>query len=531
MARNWAAIQTRLTITLLALGVVLASVAVLQIMLSLLGRFSGTIFMFVVGAIVAYLLIPLVNGAQKIVRKRWAAIAVVYLTVFAALVLLGTVLFSPFVSQARSLGANLQKPSPSSLQAVSAVQAASSRLVSGLSFQQGLADSGLTAQQSDIQQIRTEIAALQANVQRLQASTVAQPRPSTPPLRGGIQAPPPQTRVPPSYVAPISDDVNKLVKDYTQATQSAGSLDRAALTRALQDARSVKSAADSMYAAMSSTSLLLLDLQSWLDDHQIKVDIHQSFGQVSKQLSSQTSSLVNNSISMVLAAGTLLVDALLVLIISIYFLSDGPRILRGLSSIGPPAFRRNVPFYLSSLDRTLSGYIRGQVALAAGAGVLGALGAFVLGVPYAVLIGLSTFFLSLVPIIGPIILIVPPALIAVVFTSLPTALILLAYFLVMMQVVTNIIGPRVVGSAVGIHPLEAMAAAFIGYPVAGLLGSFLAVPVVGFLHIAIKHAYRNFVGFAEELEVSPAEMDTAGRTPIASAASAVSQAESTPGAG
>jgi predicted PurR-regulated permease PerM len=289
--------------------------------------------------------------------------------------------------------------------------------------------------------------------------------------------------------------------DYAQATQTPGSPDRAALTRALNEARAAKSAADTMYAGMASTSLLLLDLQSWLDDHQVKVDIHQSFGELSRQVSNQTASIVNNSVGVALAAGTLLVNALLVLIISIYFLSDGPRLVRKAGQIGPPLIRQNLPFYITSLDRTLSGYIRGQLLLAGSAGVLGAAGAYALGVPYAVLIGMSTFFLSLVPVIGPIVLVVPPAVIAVVFTSPLTALALLGYFLVMMQVITNIVGPRVVGSAVGIHPLAAMAAAFIGYPLAGLLGSFFAVPVAGFLHIAVKHAYQNFV--REPAEGSP----------------------------
>ena len=136
-----------------------------------------------------------------------------------------------------------------------------------------------------------------------------------------------------------------------------------------------RDAANTAYANAASTSLLLLDLQAWLDDHYIKVDIHQGFGQVTRQLSNQTASIVNNSIGIVLAAGTLFVNGILVLIISIYFVSDGPRLVRACRNIGPPAFRQHIPFYLASLDRSLSGYVRGQILLAAAAGVLGAGGA------------------------------------------------------------------------------------------------------------------------------------------------------------
>lgn len=478
---------------MLALAILLAFFAVVQVLVSLAARFSQPILMFIIGAIVAYLLIPAVNTMQRMVRQRWAAILLVYLLVFAVFLTVGTLLFSPFVQQARSLAANLQKPSQVSLQGVTAVKAAAGRVASDLTFQQGLVDSGLPPATGDVQTIRTEIAALQSNINSLQQSTVAKATASVNPLHGGTQAPRARTRIPPSYVEPIRTQAAKLNASYAQATATPGSFDKSALARAVTEAASTRDAANATYTTAAGTSLLLLDLQAWLDDHSIKTDIHQGFGQVTRQLSSQTASIVDNSIGIVLAAGTLFVNGILVLIISIYFLSDGPRLVHACRNLGPPAFRENIPFYLTSLDKSLSGYIRGQILLAGAAGLLGAGGAWALGVPYAVLIGLSTFFLSLVPVIGPIILIIPPVLIALVFAPLTTAVILTVYFLVMMQLITNVIGPRVMGSAVGIHPLEAMAAAFIGFPLAGVLGSFFAVPIVGFLHVALRHAYTEFV--------------------------------------
>jgi predicted PurR-regulated permease PerM len=473
--------------------VLLAFFAVFEVLVSLAARFSQPILMFLLGAIVAYLLIPAVNAAQRVVRQRWAAILVVYLLVFAVVLTVGTLLFSPFVQQAQSLSANLQQPSQASLQSVTAVKAAASRVASDLSFQQGLVDSGLAPADADLQKVRTEIGALRSNIASLQASTVVKAPPAAPPLHGGTQAPRARTRIPPSYVAPVQAHAAKLDAAYARATATQGRFDRTALALAVTEAISTRDAANTAYSKAASTSLLLLDLQAWLDDHSIKTDIHQGFGQITKQLSTQTSSIVNNSIGLVLAAGTLFVNGILVLIVSIYFLSDGPRLVQACRNFGPPAFRDHMPFYLASLDKALSGYIRGQIFLAAAAGILGAAGAWVLGVPYAVLIGLSTFFLCLVPVIGPIILIIPPVIVALVFAPLSTAIILTVYFLVMMQLITNVIGPRVMGSAVGIHPLEAMAAAFIGFPLAGVLGAFFAVPLVGFLHVALNHAYREFI--------------------------------------
>jgi len=70
------------------------------------------------------------------------------------------------------------------------------------------------------------------------------------------------------------------------------------------------------------------------------------------------------------------------------------------------------------------------------------------------------------------------------------------------QIVTNILGPRVMGMAVGIHPLEALLAVLIGYPLGGLLGAFLAVPLMGIVHILIREAYAYFV-LGQEMPSAP----------------------------
>jgi len=69
---------------------------------------------------------------------------------------------------------------------------------------------------------------------------------------------------------------------------------------------------------------------------------------------------------------------------------------------------------------------------------------------------------------------------------------LLIWYIVFQQIVTNVIGPRLTSKTVGIHPLEAMAAALVGYPLAGILGSFLAVPMVGLAHVLVKQAYASW---------------------------------------
>jgi predicted PurR-regulated permease PerM len=248
-----------------------------------------------------------------------------------------------------------------------------------------------------------------------------------------------------------------------------------------------------MYHTMATTPILLLRGQAWLDEHNVRVDLSNRFGQVAQQVSAQGTDLLNNAITILSETANILLDIILILIISFYLLSDGGNLIhRGLSII-PSGGREQAWFFVKSLDAVLGGYIRGQLLLSVLAGVLGGGGAEVLGVPYPLLIGIMTGLLEAVPVIGPMVAAFPAVIVALFFTPFATAVILLVWFIVFQQLVTNVLGPRVMGKAVGIHPLEAMLAVLIGYPVGGFLGAFLAVPVMGIVHILVREAYAYFV--------------------------------------
>jgi predicted PurR-regulated permease PerM len=247
-----------------------------------------------------------------------------------------------------------------------------------------------------------------------------------------------------------------------------------------------------MYHTMSTTPILLLHAQVWADDHDLRIDLHNKFGEAASQLSDQGSLILGNAITILSETANILLNVILILIISVYLVGDGGRIVRGAAHVVPASYREQAWFFVTSLDSVLGGYIRGQLLLSAMAGILGGGGAAVLGVPYPLLIGLMTFILESIPVIGPMVAVIPAVIISLFFNSILTTLILVVWFVVFQQIVTNVVGPRVMGLAVGIHPLEALAAVLIGYPLGGLLGAFLAVPIAGVVHILVREAYAYF---------------------------------------
>lgn len=447
--------------------IVLAVLALLGDLFGLLDRFRTEIYLFLIGALLAYLMAPAVRLLQRVLRLKWAAVLGAYLLLFAGVLLFGALLLTPFITQAQSLVKNMRNPSTASLVRLHDVQKQLSGIQTDLNTQQHLLSAGSPIPVQQVQQTQADIAAL---LQQAATLTTAKPPPGAAPI-------------PPSYVTPIVGALRQLQSAYGSVTTT---LDAGRLTRSQTAATTAATHAKSAYQKAASTPLLLLSLQTVLDQHGIAIDLHDRFSQVIQAVNTQVTSLLNNALGISLQAGNLLLDVVLTFIISIYFVSDGGRFIRWLVNRVPADSRHQVAHAVASLDQILGSYLRTQIVLALLAGISDAAGAFVLGVPYPVVIFFSSFLLSLVPVIGPLVLYIPPLGIALLFTPLPQPLIYLVWLLVGEQIVTNIVGPRLQGHNLHIHPLEAMAAALVGLPLAGLPGAFFAVPAVAFVHIVVR---------------------------------------------
>jgi predicted PurR-regulated permease PerM len=143
-------------------------------------------------------------------------------------------------------------------------------------------------------------------------------------------------------------------------------------------------------------------------------------------------------------------------------------------------------------SRVLGGYLRGQLTLALIIGVLAGVGMSLLGLPYAVVLGVLAGLFELVPMFGPILSVVPAVIVAL-FMPFPTVLWVVLYFLAIQQLENNVLAPRISGHAVGLQPLGAMFALLAGFQLAGLLGGLFAVPLAGVVWVLLGAAYRNVV--------------------------------------
>ena len=128
--------------------------------------------------------------------------------------------------------------------------------------------------------------------------------------------------------------------------------------------------------------------------------------------------------------------------------------------------------------RLFGAYIRGQLLLGVIVGTLSGIAYFVLGVPYAVLLGVLAGIFELVPIVGPVVAGAVAALVALT-QPFPLVVWVVLAAIAIQQIENNLLVPRISGGAVGLHPLAALLAVLVGVEIAGVIGALFAVPLTG----------------------------------------------------
>jgi len=203
-------------------------------------------------------------------------------------------------------------------------------------------------------------------------------------------------------------------------------------------------------------------------------------------------------------SGTLgtLINLLLVIVISIYLLAEGRQLIASLRKLFV-GHEEVYDFTLLAVGTTFGQYARGQLLMSLVMGTYTGIAMTFIGVPYAVVLGILTFFLEFLPLIGAPVGMGLAVLIALVFKGPLVGLLALAVALGGHAIEAYILGPRVMGSATRIHPLVAMAALLMGAELGGILGALFAVPIAGLLNVLLGAFYRARRGEDTPLSASP----------------------------
>lgn len=184
--------------------------------------------------------------------------------------------------------------------------------------------------------------------------------------------------------------------------------------------------------------------------------------------------------------------SILVMICTAFLLRDAPTIKAKLWELIPPKVRPDAKALTTALSRDLNGAIRGQLLICLINGVLTTLGLLLLGIPYAVTIGLIAGICSLIPVFGTVISTIPAVIVALTQSWL-IALQVVGIIMFIHLIEANYLNPKVMGHNVELHPVIVLTSLYIGEHFLGIAGLLLAVPIAAAARSIVRFIYGRFL--------------------------------------
>ena len=261
-------------------------------------------------------------------------------------------------------------------------------------------------------------------------------------------------------------------------------------------------------------------LQRWLNQHGLEgVRLEEQLNDLTDSIGAgDISGYARDAISFAQGAARSVIlfvfSVILVVVISIYMLLDMPRLERAIDRRFPP--HGGLPL-TQRIERALWGYLKGQAILSVVIGTSAGVGMWILGTTglvegaekYALLFGVWTAFVEVIPYIGPWLSAVPPAIFALVVDPVGV-LWVAALFVFIYQVEGHVVVPNVMASALRLHPLLVIFGLLAGGALYGIPGVLVALPTM-----AACRAIWEFFGARLELEPWAEEAEEAtGPVPV-----------------
>jgi predicted PurR-regulated permease PerM len=175
-----------------------------------------------------------------------------------------------------------------------------------------------------------------------------------------------------------------------------------------------------------------------------------------------------------------------------YVLHDESELKEGVAHILPLQARPDASCAVRLVDDTLSAYIRGQLLLVLFVGGMATIAMFIIGVPFAIVLGVIAGMFEILPYIGPILGAIPAILVALVSDPISALWTAIAFFSIQ-QVENLILVPRIAGESVQLHPAVVMVVLVVGNELGGFLGMIVAVPIAAIIRDLFKYAYLRLL--------------------------------------
>lgn len=221
-------------------------------------------------------------------------------------------------------------------------------------------------------------------------------------------------------------------------------------------------------------------------DYNISEPLQNILLEASKSLKNVTSNILVGVLGFL---GGLL-SAALIFVISFYLVVEENGVEKFVQTLVPAEYRHRALRIIKKVEVKLGKWFIGQLFLGFIIGLVTFMGLYIIGVPYALVLGIIAGVLELVPYIGPALSAIPAIAIAFTISPFLAAATLILYFFIQ-QFENYLIVPKVMEKSVGLHPVIIIIAMLIGGQLAGIMGIILAIPVTTIISIVLEDFYGH----------------------------------------
>jgi predicted PurR-regulated permease PerM len=191
------------------------------------------------------------------------------------------------------------------------------------------------------------------------------------------------------------------------------------------------------------------------------------------------------AVSIAKSVVTAIVAMVTIAFMTFFMLLEGPQWMERFYSLLPDTSRPRAERICHQIYRTVGGYVTGNLFISLIAGVSATIVLLLLGVPYAVALGLIVAILDLVPLAGATLAAIIVSTVAFI-TSITDGIIVVIFFIVYQQVENHFLQPVVYSRTVQLSPLAVLISVLIGAELAGVLGALAAIPVAGAIQVLLR---------------------------------------------
>ncbi|MBE6809411.1 MAG: AI-2E family transporter [Ruminococcaceae bacterium] len=245
-----------------------------------------------------------------------------------------------------------------------------------------------------------------------------------------------------------------------------------------------------------SFNAIINDIQNRLIEYEMPPEIIEGVNTALNGIYKILSDLIIQIINYIFGLLGEIVNIFLIIVITIYMLIDGKRIIDSFMAKMPEKYEDNARKISDEINELMKNYVRAQFVIAAITGVCTFLILFILRSPYALVLGMLAFLLNFIPYFGATVVTIIAGAIALFTGGLPAAAATWLLLTVFGQIKGNVINPKIQSKAGGVHPLAVLLAILVCSHHMGVIGVFFAVIIAGF----IKILYRNALEMIAEIK-------------------------------